>query len=83
MHILVPTAVMIAQATFVASVAAAFTLPAILVGTARAIVAPRCAARRRSACDDAPYSTTILGEAAARRASTASHLAQTRAAMAR
>jgi len=41
MHILVPTAVMIAQATFVASVAAAFTLPAILVGTARAIVAPR------------------------------------------
>jgi len=41
MLILIPTAMMIAQATMVATVAASFAVPAMMLGTAQAIAAQR------------------------------------------
>ncbi len=68
---------LMAEAGLIASLTLAWLAPPLLAGAASAVVV---------AALDRPlglYSTTILGAEAARRASTASHLAQTRAAMAR
>ena len=79
MHRVLPNSLislmMMAQACLIAALAAAWTMPAVAIGAAVALASPP---RRFGG-----YSTTIRGAAAARRASTASHFAQTRAAMAR
>lgn len=68
MHDLVSTALLMAEASLNAGLVALWTVPALTFGAAGGL---------------ARYSTTILGEDAARRASTASHLRQTRSAMPR
>lgn len=40
MHVLFPTAVMMAQASLVASLAAAWAMPAMMFGAARAMASP-------------------------------------------
>lgn len=68
MQNLVSTALLLAEASLNAGIVTVWAVPAAMLGAAAGL---------------AGYSTTILGDDAARRASTASHLRQTRSAMPR